>query len=60
MTIFEDPSGAIQSYAASIMAVLVSVTSSNTWSAVIAVLAALLLIIRLYKEIKGLTKDKEE
>lgn len=58
MTIFEDPSGAIQSYLASAMAVLVSVTNSGCWSAIIAVLAAALLLIRLYKEVRGLfTKE---
>lgn len=59
MSIFEDPSGAIQSYLASAMAFTVSITNSGGWSAIIAVLAAMLLAIRLYKEILGLwNRDK--
>jgi len=60
MTILQDPCGALQSYAAACMALLVTLTESNVWSAVLALLTALLLVIRLYKEIKGLFVDKKE
>lgn len=54
MNSLQDPSGAAQSYIASIMAPLVLLTQSDIWAALIAVLAATVLVIRLYKEIRGL------
>lgn len=59
MNFSQDPCGASQSYLASIMAVLVSVTQSDAWTAIIAIVAAAVLCIRLYKEVKGLFEDKE-
>jgi len=42
------------------MALLVTLTNSNIWSAILALLTALLLAVRLYKEVKGLFIDSKE
>jgi hypothetical protein len=60
MTAVQDPAGAVQSYCASITAVLISITQSDTWTAVIALMAAIVLVIRLYKEVSSLLNKENK
>jgi len=53
---WRDACGALQSYAASAAAVACSIVNSNAWMTCVAILSALLVCIRLYKEIKSLFK----
>lgn len=52
----DDSWGTLQSYATVFMAWLFTIVNSNAWTAAVAVLSFIVLVIRAYKEVRSLIK----